>query len=682
MIFKRMLLASIMMLFSAMSVLAAVGPTLDLGTVSGAPGQTVAVPITLTNNGAALSSVAVDIEYDAAVLTPTAVAPATKPVVIGAAGTAAGKMITQNLVSDGLYRIGLTSLADTNAIGDGVVATITFAVAAGTSGNVPLANRPSASDANGVAVAITGSNGQISLPVVLPTVTAFTIPATGTSLTSTFTTLTASANTTAYLISETSTKPLVGDSRWSLTKPASYTFTSYGAKTLYAWVKDKDGNISAAAATATTTLTEPAATVVAFTIPATGYSTTVSITTFTGSANAVAYLITESATAPAASDAGWKNAAPATFAVTGLTAHTLYAWVKNTSGAVSASKTATITLSEKPAPVLVVNTLADNDVTNNNTLNITGSVTKNSAAGSGDISGLTVNGNNVPLNQDGTFSTAVTLTEGSNNIVTVASDNQNPPVTATDSRTIIYDKTAPTLTISAPANNSQTNVASVTITGTVNETSTVSVSQNAGASEFATMTGTSFSFAATLVEGDNTFDLTAKDQAENSSSVTQLKIKLDTASPTLAITDPSKDITTTLRTYLLTGTAGDNNEVASLDIKVDGVSVTPAAAVVNGAFQKEITLSNPSTKTWPVSVTVTDAVGNSTTVTRNIIFKALGLADALKALRISVGLDDETAADQVLDVAPLLNDKPNGDGSINAGDAGVILRKVAGFESW
>jgi hypothetical protein len=80
-----------------------------------------------------------------------------------------------------------------------------------------------------------------------PTVTAFTIPASGTTLTVTITTLTATDNVgvTGYLVTESATKPLASATGWSATKPASYTFASAGSKTLYAWAKDAAGNVSA-----------------------------------------------------------------------------------------------------------------------------------------------------------------------------------------------------------------------------------------------------------------------------------------------------------------------------------------------------------------------------------------------------------------------------------------------------
>jgi len=87
-------------------------------------------------------------------------------------------------------------------------------------------------------------------PVVLdttaPTISAFVIPETATTLAVNITTLTANdANgVTGYKITETATAPLIGDTGWSSTVPTVYTFATAGSKTLYAWTKDAAGNVS------------------------------------------------------------------------------------------------------------------------------------------------------------------------------------------------------------------------------------------------------------------------------------------------------------------------------------------------------------------------------------------------------------------------------------------------------
>jgi hypothetical protein len=91
----------------------------------------------------------------------------------------------------------------------------------------------------------TTSGGDVTAPVV----TVFTIPSTSTSTTVAITAFSATDNVgvTGYLVSESSTVPLVTSTQWKSSPLTSYTFkSSNGAKTLYAWAKDAAGNVSAA----------------------------------------------------------------------------------------------------------------------------------------------------------------------------------------------------------------------------------------------------------------------------------------------------------------------------------------------------------------------------------------------------------------------------------------------------
>ncbi len=81
----------------------------------------------------------------------------------------------------------------------------------------------------------------------IPLITAFVIPANWHLLTVPVTTFTAfdADGIAGYILTETNTAPALNDAGWTLTAPATYTFASAGAKTLYAWVKDSAGNLSA-----------------------------------------------------------------------------------------------------------------------------------------------------------------------------------------------------------------------------------------------------------------------------------------------------------------------------------------------------------------------------------------------------------------------------------------------------
>ena len=66
-----------------------------------------------------------------------------------------------------------------------------------------------------------------------------------------------------------------------------------------------------------------------------------------------------------------------------------------------------------------------------------------------------------------------------------------------------------------------------------------------------------------------------------------------------------------------------------------------------------------------------------------MVSDTISIADALRALKIAVGLITPTAYDIAHgDVAPLVSGKPQPDGSIDIGDAVVILRKAIGILSW
>ena len=59
------------------------------------------------------------------------------------------------------------------------------------------------------------------------------------------------------------------------------------------------------------------------------------------------------------------------------------------------------------------------------------------------------------------------------------------------------------------------------------------------------------------------------------------------------------------------------------------------------------------------------------------------LADALKALRIAVGLEQATATDMLHgDIAPLVDSAPTRNNAIDIADALLILRKTVGLATF
>ncbi len=155
-----------------------------------------------------------------------------------------------------------------------------------------------------------------------------------------------------------------------------------------------------------------------------------------------AYAITKSVTA--SSDVGTK---------------TLYIRFKDLAGNISAVANDSITLvsSSTSGPTLSVSTLANGTVTNNATLNISGTVSD-----SDGVAGLTINSKAVTITS-GSFNSTVSLVTGANTITVVAVDTLSNSTTNT--RTITLDQTTPILNLgTASCNKGGTATVQLTLT--------------------------------------------------------------------------------------------------------------------------------------------------------------------------------------------------------------------------
>ncbi len=344
--------------------------------------------------------------------------------------------------------------------------------------------------------------------------------------------------------------------------------------------------------------------------------------------------------------------------------------------------TASATFNDTALPTLVLSTLPDSSTTNDPVLNISGTVTDNMTVQSLVISEVTVT-----VNPDSTFSYAMVLSAGTNTITAVATDAAGN--TSTDVRKITLDQKAPTLTILSPADNSTTNQPVSTVTGTVDETATVTVALNSGATQTAVMSGATFSTAVTLVNGMNTIDVKATDLAGNASSGKRT-VTFDPTLPSVSITSPGHDIAVSQPTITITGTVTDSLTPATAVMSVDGV--ISALTLTAGSFSS--TISFAAEGTHVVIVTATDEAGNSASAQRNIVYAKLGdtndsgtvdLSDVIIALKHALGM--ELITDPVMlrrcDVAPLGPDgKPAPDGKVDIGDVIIMMRKIVGLVNW
>ena len=435
----------------------------------------------------------------------------------------------------------------------------------------------------------------ITLPdVAAPTVGAFTLPATATSLTVPVSGLAATDNfgVTGYLITESATAPAASATGWSATAPTSFIFSSEGSKTAYAWAKDAAGNVSSAR-TATVTITLPdvaAPTVGTFTLPATATTLTVPVSGLAATDNigVTGYLITESATAPAASATGWSATAPTSFTFSSEGAKTAYAWAKDAAGNVSAARTAavTITLPDVAAPTVGTFTLPATATA------LTVPVSGLAATDNIVVTGYLITESATAPTATATGWTAAAPTsftfsgEGSKTAYAWAKDAAGNVSSARTAAVTITlpDVAAPTVgTFTLPATATALTVPVSGLAATDNIVVTGYLITESATAPTATATGwtaaapTSFTFSG---EGSKTAYAWAKDAAGNVSSARTAAVTItlpviipsptaDVTPPTITFSSPSSNIVYG-SSISISASATDNVHVNKMELYIDG----------------------------------------------------------------------------------------------------------------
>ena len=141
--------------------------------------------------------------------------------------------------------------------------------------------------------------------------------------------------------------------------------------------------------------------------------------------------------------------------------HTIKFDASDHDGNAAVQKSVTFKIDTVP-PTLSVSSPSDGYITNKNTITVSG--TTNDVTSSPVT--VTVNGKAVTVGSNGTFSTDITLTSGSNTITVIAKDSAGKATTIT--RTVKYDANPPKITTVSltpnPVNTNNTVVISVTVT--------------------------------------------------------------------------------------------------------------------------------------------------------------------------------------------------------------------------
>lgn len=214
----------------------------------------------------------------------------------------------------------------------------------------------------------------------------------------------------------------------------------------------------------------------------------------------------------------------------------------------------------------------------------------------------------VEMTSTTTWKAVVTpLVPGTNNISVTAKDSAGnvtqPQVVSTS-----YILPAPVLAVATIP--SITNATSTIISGTVDAGSNVKVKNNATQAEGdAIVTGTTWTYTATLAEGVNALSISAK-AANTQTAVKESVITLDSVAPKMSVSALSTGSITSSQVQNIAGTVADASQIAVL---VNNLPVD----VIAGAFSTAVTLNEGQNQ---ITVIAADAAGNTAQDVRTITF--------------------------------------------------------------
>ena len=325
----------------------------------------------------------------------------------------------------------------------------------------------------------------------------------------------------------------------------------------------------------------------------------------------------------------------------------------------STSVTRTINF-DAARPASTIAASPDNIITNTNTAVIDGSTDMTAS--------VTVNGAPALVDANGNWAMTVNLVAGLNTFEITVKDQAGK--TSSAKRTITFDPGSPALMLSTPAQDLATTTARLAVTGTASGNGITLTGAVNGVNRPVIFKNGTYTFIADFpAEGAYTLTVTAADSAGNVST-SERTVIFDTTTPQLTI-----DATASSTPTSMSGTieAGATLTVRDKDGPVGKVTIGS-----DGKWSLDLTGVNYNAAT--LSITATDAAGNSSRDGDADGSGKVEIADALKALRISIGLETPTFGNLLGgDVAPMRNHLPVPDGKIDIEDVILIMRKIVGL---
>lgn len=219
---------------------------------------------------------------------------------------------------------------------------------------------------------------------------------------------------------------------------------------------------------------------------------------------------------------------------------------------------------EKVVPVIAITSPTNGSVLINNKPTFEWTITDDdSGVDSASIS-IKIDSNTVT---DGITKTAITggyrctytpttaLSDGKHTFTINGSDNDGNAATAV-SATITIDTVAPTLNVSAPADNLVTNKTTVTVSGTTNDATTSPVTLKVNGKTVEVGSDGSFSTEVTLSGGVNTITIVATDGAGKATTITRT-VTLNTSAPIISAVTITPNPVDAGATYVISVTVTD-----------------------------------------------------------------------------------------------------------------------------
>ncbi|WP_313382926.1 Ig-like domain-containing protein [Pantoea sp.] len=503
--------------------------------------------------------------------------------------------------------------------------------------------------------------------------------------------------------------------QWSFTTPT----LADGPHTLSVTATDAAGNVSEAALLTFTVATAAPAPVADLTVSdnvgatqgslANGAVTddnTPTLNGTTGAGNIVA--VYDGTTLLGTVTAGANGAWSFTTGALSNGGHTLNVTVTNAAGNTSAATSFNLTVDTvaPAASTLVVTndaanvTVPNGGTTNDNTPVLSGTAEAGSVVTLYD--GATTLGTAI-VGTGGAWSFAPgTLAEGAHALrVTVTDPAGN--VSGATTASIVVDTTPPAaVTLAASnnngttpvpiANNGSTNDSTPALTGSAEAGSRITITD--GTTVLGTVTAGSngqWSFVTpTLADGAHTLSVTATDAVGNTSSPTTLTLTVDTTAPAAVTNLTVSDNVGTIQGSLANGSVTDDNtptlsgtaEAGAIVVIFDGTTALGSTtAGANGAWS--FTTGALSNGVHPLSVTVRDALGNTSAASATVSINVDTVAPSASTLQIVNDVTGTVVANgaSTSDSTPTLNGTAEAGSRISIFDGGTLLGTVTAGSS-